>query len=80
MPGEHTCSARVTWTGKQGAGATTYKTCGRDYDIDCAGKPLIHGSADPATAERVHAKARATCFFTRSANIRVEHEVEIAKE
>ena len=48
MAREHTYSAAVTWTGNLGAGTAGYKAYSRDYDIDCPGKPVIRGSADPA--------------------------------
>lgn len=47
MAKEHTYTATVTWTGNQGDGTTNYKAYTRDYDIACAGKPVIQGSADP---------------------------------
>jgi len=47
MAKEHRYTATVTWTGNQGGGTTDYKAYTRDYDIGCAGKPLIQGSADP---------------------------------
>ncbi len=48
MPGEHTYAARITWTGNRGAGTSVYRAYARDYDVYCAGKPPIRGSADPA--------------------------------
>jgi organic hydroperoxide reductase OsmC/OhrA len=47
MAKEHTYTATVTWTGNQGGGTTDYKAYTRHYDIACAGKPVIKGSADP---------------------------------
>ena len=47
MAREHTYAALVTWTGNQGEGTTTYKAYTRDYEVACAGKPPIMGSADP---------------------------------
>ena len=48
MANEHTYTAVVTWTGNRGGGTATYKTYTRDYEIVCAGKPPIRGSADAA--------------------------------
>ena len=44
---QHTYSATVTWTGNKGEGSIAYNAYARDYDIDCAGRPTIRGSADP---------------------------------
>ena len=48
MPGTHTYAAKVTWTGNAGEGTAAYRSYTRDYDIACAGRPVIRGSADPA--------------------------------
>ena len=48
MAGNHQYSAHLTWTGNQGEGTANYKAYTRDYDIDCEGKPVVKGSADPA--------------------------------
>ena len=48
MAKEHNYTAVVTWTGNRGRGTAAYKTYTRDYQIVCAGKPPIKGSADPA--------------------------------
>lgn len=48
MAKEHTYEAVVTWTGNRGRGTADYKTYTRDYEIICADKPRIKGSADPA--------------------------------
>ena len=47
MVKEHLYTATVTWTGNQGDGTSDYKAFTRDYDIICAGKPIVKGSADP---------------------------------
>ena len=47
MAKEHAYTATVRWTGNRGDGTTDYKAYTRDYDIVCAGKPVIQGSADP---------------------------------
>ena len=44
---EHIHTVTVTWTGNQGAGTRNYRGYGRNHDIACPGKPVIHGSADP---------------------------------
>ena len=48
MPAEHAYKAHITWTGNSGTGTSAYKAYTRDYEIACAGKPPIRGSADPA--------------------------------
>ena len=48
MPGTHTYAAKVIWTGNAGEGTAGYRSYTRDYDIACAGRPVIRGSADPA--------------------------------
>lgn len=47
MAKRHAYTTRVTWTGNQGLGTTTYEAYTRDYDIVCRGKQVIKGSADP---------------------------------
>ena len=42
----HTYTARVTWTGNKGQGTTAYDAYARDYDVACAGRPTLRGSAD----------------------------------
>ena len=44
---EHVYAATVTWTGNDGRGTAAYDSYARNYDIACAGKPPIRGSADP---------------------------------
>ena len=48
MARNHQYSAHLTWTGNQGEGTANCKAYTRDYDIDCEGKPVVKGSADPA--------------------------------
>ena len=48
MPGTHTYTTKVTWTGNPGEGTASYRSYTRDYDTACAGRPIIRGSADPA--------------------------------
>lgn len=50
MTGEkiHTYSVNVKWTGDQGKGTADYHQYGRDHVVEVSGKPLLHGSADPA--------------------------------
>ena len=43
---KHIYAATVTWTGNQGEGTAAYDAYARNYDIACAGKPAILGSAD----------------------------------
>ena len=44
---EHTYRTIITWTGNKGAGTVAYDAYVRDYEIACAGKATIRGSADP---------------------------------
>jgi organic hydroperoxide reductase OsmC/OhrA len=43
----HTYAARVTWTGNQGSGTSSYSAYARSHEIGAAGKPRIAGSSDP---------------------------------
>lgn len=44
---EHTYSTVLTWTGNKGEGTSAYDAYARDYEVACAGKVAIPGSADP---------------------------------
>src|ERR1700681_4429023 len=48
MPKTHTYALTVTWTGNTGTGTSGYQAFERSHDVTIAGKPTIHGSADPA--------------------------------
>jgi organic hydroperoxide reductase OsmC/OhrA len=48
MGREHGYEVTVRWTGNTGSGTKGYRDYGRAHDIDAAGKPTVHGSADPA--------------------------------
>ena len=43
---EHTYSTVLTWTGNKGQGTSAYDAYARDYEVACAGKTTIQGSAD----------------------------------
>lgn len=43
---EHTYSTVLTWTGNKGLGTAAYDAYARDYEVACAGKTTIGGSAD----------------------------------
>jgi organic hydroperoxide reductase OsmC/OhrA len=45
---EHRYTVSLTWTGNIGSGTSGYRDYSRDYEISTEGKPVIHGSADPA--------------------------------
>lgn len=45
---EHHYQVQVTWTGNRGEGTSSYRTYGREHDINIPGKSVIHGSSDPA--------------------------------
>ena len=45
---EHHYEVTVRWTGNTGKGTARYLDYGRDHDVTAPGKPLLHGSADPA--------------------------------
>jgi organic hydroperoxide reductase OsmC/OhrA len=47
MERKHTYRVRVTWTGNQGAGTTSYKGYSRAHEIDAPGELSIAGSSDP---------------------------------
>lgn len=44
----HHYKTHLRWTGNQGSGTSAYTAYGRDYSINIEGKPVIHGSSDPA--------------------------------
>ena len=44
----HRYTVSLTWTGNLGSGTSGYRDYSRDYEIGAEGKPVIHGSADPA--------------------------------
>lgn len=43
----HPYAAELTWTGNQGDGTARYEDYGREFAVQVAGKPALHGSADP---------------------------------
>jgi organic hydroperoxide reductase OsmC/OhrA len=43
----HDYIARITWTGNQGEGTSSYTGYGREYIISVPGKPELAGSSDP---------------------------------
>lgn len=43
----HDYTARITWTGNQGEGTSSYTGYGREYLIAIPGKPELAASADP---------------------------------
>ena len=45
---EHRYTVSLTWTGNLGSGTSGYRDYSRDYEIGAEGKPVVHGSADPA--------------------------------
>ena len=47
MAKRHTYKASVTWTGNHGEGTRSYRCYSREFEINCDGKPVIKGSADP---------------------------------
>jgi organic hydroperoxide reductase OsmC/OhrA len=42
----HHYTATVRWTGNLGKGTVAYNAYSRNHDIDIAGKPVVHASAD----------------------------------
>ncbi|WP_017973833.1 OsmC family protein [Actinopolyspora halophila] len=44
----HEYTTVVRWTGNRGGGTETYRSYGREHVVEVAGKPVLHGSADPA--------------------------------
>ena len=47
MP-EHSYQTLLQWTGNKGRGTQDYRAYDRAYEIEVKGKPIIHGSSDPA--------------------------------
>ncbi len=45
---EHRYAVNLQWTGNTGPGTSSYTSYSRNHDIQCAGKPPIACSADPA--------------------------------
>jgi len=43
----HEYETHVVWTSNSAHGTACYQTYGREYEIRVAGKPTLHGSADP---------------------------------
>ncbi|MGC8485164.1 MAG: OsmC family protein [Candidatus Baltobacteraceae bacterium] len=43
----HNYHVRLTWTGSNGIGTTSYRSYGRDYEVAVEGKAPMRGSADP---------------------------------
>ncbi|MGR3462836.1 MAG: OsmC family protein [Roseovarius sp.] len=44
---EHDYTARVVWTGNRGEGTRHYRGYDRTWNVETAGKPVIHCSNDP---------------------------------
>ncbi|WP_104018049.1 OsmC family protein [Roseovarius nitratireducens] len=44
---EHDYTARVVWTGNRGDGTRHYRGYDRTWNVETAGKPVIHCSNDP---------------------------------
>jgi organic hydroperoxide reductase OsmC/OhrA len=45
---QHHYEVRVTWTGNEGSGTSSYRSYSRAHRIDGAGKASIEGSSDPS--------------------------------
>lgn len=48
MAKKHTYKTSIIWTGNHGEGTQGYRSYSREFDINCNGKPVIKGSADPS--------------------------------
>jgi organic hydroperoxide reductase OsmC/OhrA len=48
VPGQHTYSVTVEWTGNRGEGTATYRSYERDHEITAEHAPPILGSSDQA--------------------------------
>jgi organic hydroperoxide reductase OsmC/OhrA len=44
---EHLYTAVVRWTGNRGEGTASYRSYGREHEVEAEGKPAIPGSSDP---------------------------------
>ena len=47
MP-KHQYQLHLRWTGNTGKGTSSYTAYERNYEVKAEGKPVLHGSADPA--------------------------------
>src|ERR671911_481875 len=45
---QHRYTATVRWSGNRGEGTSSYRSYGREHDVEADGKPLIPASSDPA--------------------------------
>ena len=45
---DHRYPVSLNWSGNLGSGTSAYRDYSRSYEISAEGKPVIHGSADPA--------------------------------
>ena len=45
---QHHYEVQISWTGNLGQGTSGYRAYGRNHEISAAGKPVLHGSSDPA--------------------------------
>jgi organic hydroperoxide reductase OsmC/OhrA len=48
MSKEHKYEITTEWTGNRGSGTVSYQGYDRSYTLSQEGKPVIHGSSDPA--------------------------------
>jgi organic hydroperoxide reductase OsmC/OhrA len=48
MSNSHHYEVRLLWRGQEATGPVSYTSYSRAYEIACAGKPSLAGSADPA--------------------------------
>ena len=54
MAEQHDYAVTVTWTGNTGSGTADYTSYSRDHTVEVPGKPVLHGSADPAFRGDAH--------------------------
>jgi organic hydroperoxide reductase OsmC/OhrA len=45
---QHRYTATVRWSGNRGEGTSSYRSYGREHEVEADGKPLIPASSDPA--------------------------------
>ena len=73
----------LTWTGNLRSGTSGYRDYSRNYEIGAEGKPVIHGSADPAFRGDqlwyLHLAAEAGIIVTAYAD-RAEGVLEIGRD
>jgi len=86
MPAKtHAYTVTTTWTGNLGEGTATYRSYGRQHEIQVTGKPVIPGSADPAfrgdptryNPEELLVASLSTCHMLWYLHLAATHDIVI---